>query len=728
MDCLPSGVVLLVFLSLSLQSCGAPRKVEGVPMSLVSVESAAPNVLALVFHAGDEIPPPSDKAGSYQVNGEPPRAVGRATQVVYEDKCTDWNRQRYPALLQHRIYLQLPGELEERKSYHIRHALGETVVEFDSNKMICESLKVNQVGYHLTANRRFAYHCPWTGSLSATALSAPRLFEVCDKNSSVVLQGNFVAGAKDENIGVAFLRADLSALIKPGDYYLRVPGMGRSPAFGMGEKFDHHIFYTHMKGFYHQRCGVPLSKPYTDWTRPACHTEVEITDAEPGDMIKVRGSKKLKRSGGHHDAGDFDVRFNHTLNAGWLLSAFEMRPDAFTDGQLDIPEGKNGIPDLLDEALFSIRAWETLQEPDGGIRAGFEADRHPTYGEVNAATDKLVYRTYRRQGHSTLAGCALFAWAARLVRSYDPERASELETRALKAWSFYTNHRGPGFAFDWPRASLVYAACQLYLTTGEEQYHALFKNEMGYYLGLTEEKQVWPVVWHGLYYNLEMISKGMLFTHYFSSYLYAPEGRRDSKIWEAARKGVLKRAENMAREVERAGFYYAVMQDWGASTAVGRRGELLVHGYRLTGEQRYLDAASLLSDWALGCNPSGWCFTTGLGSRPPYNPLHLDSYDHTQNGRGPAPGIVIYGWARFGGAPYSKAITKHMFPPPDERPNAYILTDGWSVIKQNEFTVAETMAPNLFLHAFFTPDNPIKGKVFPFGQAAIPGGYPGGEN
>ena len=83
----------------------------------------------------------------------------------------------------------------------------------------------------------------------------------------------------------------------------------------------------------------------------------------------------------------------------------------------------------------SIRAWECLQEEDGGIRAGFEADRHPTYGVVNAATDKLVYRTFARNGHTTLAGGALnHALPPAHAAASPPEKANaDREVAALRA-------------------------------------------------------------------------------------------------------------------------------------------------------------------------------------------------------------------------------------------------------------------------------------------------------
>jgi endoglucanase len=158
---------------------------------------------------------------------------------------------------------------------------------------------------------------------------------------------------------------------------------------------------------------------------------------------------------------------------------------------------------------------------------------------------------------------------------------------------------------------------------------------------------------------------------------------------------------------------------------VGRYGDFLIHAWRLCGETRYRDVAARLAHWALGANPAGWCFTTGLGSRPPYNPLHADSYPHLAGGLGPCPSLVIFGITdSVGGSPYIRAVTRHLYPAPDQRPAARRLTDGWSVVEQNEFTVWETMAPNAFLHACLAPEKPRKGQLFPRAGPRLPGGYP----
>jgi endoglucanase len=682
---------------------------------LLAVNSAGSQVLLLRFVDADDAPPPSQEPNDYRVNGGKPLHVGRYSATIYEERCTDWRAQRYPQAVSHQMYLFLDSPLTEGSGYHLQFPGGETNLVFRAAEVPCDAFKVNQVGYSRVGEKRAAFFAPWYGDASGRSNPPPPTAFLCSADTGRELRTiPLTSTSNDNRNGGPVWRIELSSLDADGEFFLKMPGVGRSATFGFGNRWAHHAFYAHLKGFYHQRCGTALHKPFTEWERAACHTSLEVTDATPPGFIKEHGPTRRRSPGGHHDAGDFDVRLSHTAVAGWLLNAFELFPGKFTDGQLDIPESENGIPDLLDEALYSIAAWEDLQEEDGGIRAGFEADRHPTYGEVTAATDRLAYRTYARHGHTTLAGCALMAYASRLVQPFDARRASALLKRAQRAWAFYeANRENP--KFRWSRGTLMFATCQLYAATGTEKYHDIFKHEARYFFNLDGQKSAWPAQYHGTYFNLETIEQGTAFTHYFASYLLMQNRPVDTRIGEAARRAVLQKADEHLTKLAGGGFATISTGSWGASTGVGRYGDFLIHAWKLTGETKYRDAAAQLADWVLGANPPGWCFTTGLGSRPPNNPLQLDSYPHAHEGRGPVPGIVIYGITDPPGASaYIKAVTQHMHPAMETLPAARRLTDGWSVVAQNEFTVWETMAPNAFLFACLAPDKPLKGQLLPW--------------
>ena len=59
-----------------------------------------------------------------------------------------------------------------------------------------------------------------------------------------------------------------------------------------------------------------------------------------------------------------------------------MAPRKFYDGQLNIPENHNGLPDILDEAFWALRLWVGLQDADGGVYHGTESAGDPNFIET----------------------------------------------------------------------------------------------------------------------------------------------------------------------------------------------------------------------------------------------------------------------------------------------------------------------------------------------------------
>jgi hypothetical protein len=82
---------------------------------------------------------------------------------------------------------------------------------------------------------------------------------------------------------------------------------------------------------------------------------------------------------------------------------------------------------------------------------------------------------------------------------------------------------------------------------------------------------------------------------------------------------------------------------WGSQTAQAQYADPILMQWRLTHEQKYIDAASQLMDYNQGLNPIGKCFLTGTGFDRTMDPLHHDSYLMKDRGWGPAPGIQVFG-------------------------------------------------------------------------------------
>ena len=676
---------------------------------IVRVETAASDVLVVIIETIDKEAAPSQNADLWMVNNSRPTAVGRYSYVWYEEKA-QWPG--YPMTQRHHIYLQLESGFRDDTEFQIDTPYGSTTFNYNDRISICESIRVNQVGYFGKSNVRYANLAVYLGDIGAIQLNSTPDYNVIDETSSkIVISGAATYWGDDTDSppsdihklgsGEYVYRLDLSEVPEGGPYFISIPGFGRSHSFGVGESYTKHLSFIHVRGLYHQRCGIALEEPYTKFTRGACHTSVEVTDAAPPGFIKSRGAPMDIR-GGYHDAGDFDRRFGHTLIPAWMLNMYDAFPDNFGDQQYNIPESGNGIPDWLDEALWGILVWEYLQDESGGVRGGTETDRHPEYGVVNAETDNLTYRTYRIYGHTTAVGAGLFAHAARLIKPFDQTRSEQLLARAKRAWNYLQNNQLET-AHD---AQKMYASLQLYLATGEATYHTAFKQHAHYLLG----NPGWPEQYNTVWWNLNTIKDGMIFTPYFFGYLITAR-ETDSDIKASFQNMLQQTADKQLRVLNEQPYPLGDAPNlaWGTATNQGRYANPMALMYRLSGEQKYLDAVSQLADYALGLNPLGKSYVTGLGAHPPNNPLQLDSYFTFKAGLGNVPGIVIYGpVASPNNADYAKIVWEKVYPEWHTLPEQKRYTEGWSLVAANEFTTWETMALNVCMHgflgSFYEPD------------------------
>lgn len=667
--------------------------VEGRAGEIVAVGTAAADVIEITVRAPAAEAPPSGRAADWSIAGAAPLAVGRWSTVWDEGPVvTDAS-----IVMRHRIYLLLNAPLQSGAAYTLGTPYGTRAFRFDEDTTLCASIHANQVGYRGGSAATYAMLGVYLGDLGTRTLSSPPAYRVVSEaDGSVLMRGRALFRAADTGAdamsGTMAYVLDLTGLPAGGPYHIVVEGWGRSQGFGVGDRYVRELYTVHARGLYHQRCGIALEEPYTHHTRPICHVRAEVTDAEPENFVTAHGPP-MEIHGGYHDAGDFDRRPAHTLIPAWMLMTYEAFPDRFADGDLNIPESGNGIPDWLDEAIWGTAVWAYLQTPDGGVRAGTEADRHPTYGEVNAATDDLVYRTFRVDGHTTATACGLFAHVARLLRPFDSARAAAVLGRAERAWAFM--ERGP--LPNLHTAQHMYAALELYLATGDGRYHAAFRTDAAALLA----NPPYPEQYNPFYWNAETIRDGQIFAPYFFSYLITSLPT-DSTI----RRGLAGMIATQANAVLRAlqanaypsGTTYAPA--WGSATAQGRYAEPLLLAYRINGERRLLDAAGIMADYCAGLNPLGVCWVTGLGAVSPHGPTQLDSYFTRERGLGPVPGIVPYGPFRTpGDISYQKIIWSKAYPAWSALPLHLRWSEGWSLIPVNEFTTLETMVPNACLFA-----------------------------
>ncbi len=567
----------------------------------------------------------------------------------------------------HRIYLVLGAPVGAREILHVQGPRGaDFVVPFSDAYLETPVIQVNQVGYSPRASKRWAYISGWMGdggplSLAGFPAAADVLVDPDDPNvvRTAVVSGLAITqrAANDTDAGCEVRQIDLASA-PPGEgivYRVRVPGVGVSWPTQVSETAVFKAFFTIVRGLYFERWGRDLQPQWTEWSpRPPDHPVIftgELLDSTgkprfgPKAFFTSSTPKVGERrfAGGHHNAGDFDVQASDQVIAMLLMRAYEINPTAFADGQLNIPESGNGIPDMLDEALWNLAAWEQLQEADGGVRLGVESYRHPN-GIDFADNDPLPFWTYSRGTLHTTGVAGIFAQAARLVAPFNAAKSDELRDRAIRAYD-YAVANGADASF---RGALLYATGELYRLTGQQKYKDTFE-------ATWDACDKWRTGFPGVYAYLPPISAygdtPSLIADQILGYLGSQGANPTYLSKSTAKLGAM--ADDAVNAIESGGAHRngrnpTATPTWGKGTVVG---EYMMRVYTRMqlgnlapdAAQRYFDATSLSADYVLGCNPEGMVWITGLGSRHPENPLHNDSLAFIKEGKGPMPGFPVFG-------------------------------------------------------------------------------------
>lgn len=689
-------------LDLHVRTRGGPRARLDGPVR--EVAAMAPNVLAVTATGtdGDDL-----SRGRWQITRQNGRRVRvrsvhrHSVPVSQPDYQVAFGGDDDLSVVEvdHRIYLVLGEPIGERELLEVEGPGVSFLLPVSDRFLVTPVVQLNQVGYDPRATQRFAYVSWWMGDGGGLSLDRfPEQAEAVRAEDGRVIATLRIArrAVMDRDTGAPVAQIDLSALEPSEDEFrIRIPGVGVSHPTRIHASATREAYRVIARGIFHQRWGAPLDRRHTTHPRPAAHTHVytaERADAMsffPSDTPK-RGRRALR--GGYHDAGDFDQRPMHTVVPQLLMRTYELAPDAFEDGTLDLPESGNRIPDILDEALWGIAAWEQLQERDGGVRAGVESTRHPM-GIYFAHQDQLEYFTYARDPQVTARAAGLFAQAARLVEPFDRRRAGTLRERATRAWRWAEAH-------DARDPYALYALGELYRLTGERRYARDFEARW---------RAIGP---YGAFSNFALrhnqtgdyVRAGQVMGDYILGYL-ASDGA-DPEIRALADRWLTQHADRAAAAVIDSPHAHRnprpaeLPPDWGQGTVVARHLDPIFTRLAL-GEldpekrQRYRDALSLGADYVLGANPLGLVFVTGLGERSPYEPVHLDSLAHAKAGRGPVPGIPVYGPVReLPNAPYYRDAAGAFHPPFAQHPLMRRYADVRSFVNTNECTVWECQAPH----------------------------------
>ena len=489
-------------------------------------------------------------------------------------------------------------------------------------------IQVNQLGF-----------LPGAAKWAAVTAPAAAAFSVVDLHSGAeVLRGALQPPALWEPSGDVVRLADFSALTAPGVYRLHVDGLPDSPQFRVAGDAYAALAAAGVKAYYFNRAGIELRPEQAGpWARPAGHPDTQVrvhaSAAGPG---RPEGTL-ISSPGGWYDAGDYN---KYVVNSGitvyTLLAAYEHFPAFFRQQALNIPESGNGLPDLLNEALWNLDWMLSMQDPaDGGVYSKL----------TNLAFDGVVMphqaRAERYVVQKTTAAAldfaAVMATASRVFGAFESQRpglAARMRAAAERGWVWA--RANPAVPYRQPPDvrtgeygdaqfddEFAWAAAELYITTRDDRYYAAMQAER-VPAGVPGWGDVAGLAWVSLAQHRQGLTPA------------ADQRLIAARINGLATQLTAAWAASPWRVSQQAGDFV-----WGSNSVLLNQALMLVQGYRLGGDRRQLDAAQAALDVVLGRNPLGRSMVTGFGSAPPLHPHHRPS--EADGVAAPVPGFLVGG-------------------------------------------------------------------------------------
>ena len=593
---------------------------------------------------------------------DPSYATPLAPAKVYRKGKPDGNSKPLPFL--YTISLKLPAPLKAGATYTIRflgvNTAKETVMYVHKPRET-RSLAVHaiQTGYRPDDPYKRAYLSFWMGvdqdGKSGSCTPEADTFELLDAAGKTVFSGKSALAKKEgdeEQISIhekldytkaAVRRLDFSAFNAPGEYRVFIPGIGLSGPFRIAADVWEKPFKAAIQGILAQRQGINLGPPACAYTRkrpfhpddgvefyqmtiPVQGGQEAGEGGQPGrggNLIELSKSGQLPRItgvwGGYQDAGDWDTLGHHLSATYDLLGLCDLNPAAFSRITLSLPaaEMKNHLPGILNEAMWQMPCWKSLQLPDGGVRGGYGYG----WGCPAGTTSSMIKSAgvYAVDHETTMRYAATAARAARVLTAFDKKLAAEYLESAKRAWAWAEAHANADDAtymkvlsFDKSlpknlRDLRAMAAVELLAATRDPSYDAAFKQ--------SSELSGKPALY------LEQLGADF-------AYARLPDALGDAELKKQAVRRIAAYADHAIEFSHKNAFDIISGHRTDMPmifvarffSTPGAAGLALIYAHELTKKPAYLAAAVQGANYSLGANPDNLSYCTGVG----YNSQHFN--------------------------------------------------------------------------------------------------------
>jgi hypothetical protein len=429
-------------------------------------------------------------------------------------------------------------------------------------------------------------------------------------------------------------RLNFSSFHKPGKYYL-LAGDAQSPEFEIGSDVYKGSADFCLRYMRQQRTG------FNPFLKDSCHTHdgYVLYGAKAG----LADSTHIDVVGGWHDATDYLQYSTTSANATYhLLAAFRDFPKVFTDEkQANGLEGKNGLPDVLDEAKWGLD-WLLKMHPKDDWMFNQIADDRDHISMRMPKQDSQYKRGYERPvyfingepqqrgkfmnnttGTSSTAAkfASAFALGSVLYKNIDTRYSTLLAGKRSSAYAFALKKPGVTqtvsvlspyiYAEDNWVDDMELAAAMLGRLTDAFSYAR--KEPITPWLGADTAKhyQWYPFINLGHYELAKQV-----------------KGKQRDTIIAYYRQGIQRVWEKAATNA----FYRAIPFIW-CSNNLTTSFAIQCYWYgQLTHDKTFDELEQANFDWLFGCNPWGTSMVYGLpaGGDTPTDPhsafTHLKNY------------------------------------------------------------------------------------------------------
>ncbi len=707
-----------------------------------------------------------------------PLRIGRKSKIDDVSQKCKWDPDRqscwndYVSL--HILYLVLPSPLKPGKTYVLQTGdladnLPEWILTYDPLSTRSVALHTNQAGY-LPHGPKYAYISQWMGDLgpltvdlSDRSFGIYRLIDGKPEKTpgftgKVTLQkklGSSPDNAMPELLpqgsftGSDIWQCDFSDFAGQGEYILTVEGLGASFPFRIRPDVYFDPFYFTARALYYERAMTALDEPYAlEWPRPEwknrklVYTSVRTLDLtdESGSNQKENIEDHFDRSvdlshihGWYHDAGDWDGYFSHFRVPRSLLLAYELTPESFRDGELNIPEAQAGngytgthIPDILDEAVWLVDYFKHNVGPTGGI---FGSRVEPDISDQSClpegtpswldCTEWIVFGEDPRDSYAFASVAAEYAYCLGLTtkRTGEDYKAiiGDYLDAAEKAYAWAMDNTRPG---DEQKSQFIEnrmaASAWLYKLTLSPSYENRFAMDVKA-RGIDASTQdpgearwaIWAYVTTPSVKNKHLKETLIQTTKNFAS-LAVTQAIQDN------------------RSMRMGGNMYIPLNNGQATTPLVLPSMVAWWVCRTAGDpdaKKYYDACVTTTSYFLGGNPLNMVWMSGVGHNHPKYVFHLDSwYDQVDAF---IPGIVPYGprvlcdWfapSKSGdncdyNGPHDAdfaLLDGRLYPPyfnaqhEPQWPAHELWVENYRSVPADEYTVHQTIAPAAAAYGFLT--------------------------